>query len=29
MPEGNIVTEPYFSDVRVMVALTGGGPQGK
>ncbi len=29
MPDGTIVTEPYFSDVLVPVALAGGGPQGK
>ena len=29
MPEGTIVTEPYFSDVIVPVELAGGGPQGK
>ena len=29
MPEGTIVTEPYFSDVIVPVMLAGGGPQGK
>ena len=29
MPEGTIVTEPYFSDVLVPVMLAGGGPQGK
>lgn len=29
MPDGTIVTEPYFSDVIVTVALAGGGPQGK
>ena len=29
MPDGTIVTEPYFSDVIVPVELAGGGPQGK
>ena len=29
MPEGTIVTTPYFSDVLVRVKLAGGGPQGK
>ena len=29
MPEGTIVTAPYFSDVIVPVMLVGGGPQGK
>ncbi len=29
MPEGTIVTAPYFSDVLVPVMLAGGGPQGK
>ena len=29
MPEGTIVTEPYFSDVIVPVELAGDGPQGK
>jgi ABC-type amino acid transport substrate-binding protein len=29
MPEGTIITEPYFSDVLVPVMLAGGGPQGK
>ena len=29
MPEGTIVTEPYFSDVLVTVALAGGSPQSK
>ena len=29
MPEGTIVTEPYFTDVLVPVMLAGGGPQGK
>ena len=29
MPEGTIVTAPYFSDLLVPVLLAGGGPQGK
>jgi len=29
MPDGTIVTEPYFTDVIVPVALAGGGPQSK
>ena len=29
MPDGTIVTEPYFSDVIVPVELAGGDPQGK